>query len=51
MTEMAETGVDINLGLAAWRSLELGIYFKGLWRLLIIMICSPVLQMKYKGDF
>lgn len=28
MTEMAKTEVDINLGFAAWKSVELGIYFK-----------------------
>jgi hypothetical protein len=48
---MAKTEVDINLGFAVLRSLELGIYFKSLWRLPIIMICSPMLQIKYKGDF
>lgn len=33
MTESARAEVDINLRIAALRSLELGIYFKSLWRL------------------
>lgn len=51
MAEIARTEVDINLRIAALRSLELGIYFKSLWRLPIAVICGPALRAKCARDF